>query len=302
MTEPQLVMERPGQVGARKLPAAASTTVKTILVHVQDDASLDQRIEAALSLARSASAHLSFIHVTPVQAYVAFDSFGGVFVMNDVIKALDEQEAKLSSRIREQLRSEDVSWDYEQVTADIASTLIARAALADLVVAGRSPHRDDFNLPATGLLGDLLYRGRSPLFVPGDERTTLDPTGPAIVAWDGSYEAANAVRSSVGLLKLASSVRVVRVTEQKEDDFPGTKLLQYLSRQGIEAELGIETPPSDGADSDVVAAALVACARASGAAFMVMGGYSHSRVREFVFGGVTRALLKSCPVALVIAH
>jgi hypothetical protein len=65
----------------------AQAGVKTILLHVQNDKSLDSRVQTALALARACEAHLSCVHITPIESYVAFDSFGGVFVMNDVIKA-----------------------------------------------------------------------------------------------------------------------------------------------------------------------------------------------------------------------
>ena len=295
----QLVMESmPLEVERR----SHESTVKTILLHVQNETLVDSRIEAALALARASSAHLSCIHITPIQAYVAFDSFGGVFVMNDVIRTIDEQAARLQSRIETKLKSEDVSWDYEQHTGDVATTILSRGALADLVVVGRDSHRIDFAGPTTGFLGDLLYRSRSPLFIPGDQSAAVDPAGLALIAWDGSFEAANAIRLSVGLLKLACEVRIIKVAETKDEGFPRTKVLEYLSRQGIKADFVMEQPPSGGRDEDVVAAALVAHARSSSAAYLVMGGYSHSRVREYVFGGVTRALLESCPVPLVIAH
>ena len=80
--------------------------VRSILVHVQDDRALVQRLEAALSLARACGAHLHCVHITPVEAYVAFDGFGGVFVMNDVITALDEGE----DRIRAEGPTRDAAW------------------------------------------------------------------------------------------------------------------------------------------------------------------------------------------------
>jgi nucleotide-binding universal stress UspA family protein len=286
-------------------PSVAATTqsvLKSILLHVQNDDALDGRVEAALLLARSAGAHLSCLHVTPIQAYVAFDSFGGVFVMKDVIDALEEQEKLLRQRVEEKLRDEDVSWDYEQITGDVISQIVGRAALNDLIVFGREPHRTDFAGPAMGLLGDLLHRARTPLFIPGDEGGRIDAAGKALIAWDGSYEAANSVRASLGLLKLASEVSVVNVTEDKKAEFPGTKLLEYLSRQGIHADLSVQDPPGSSRDHDVVAATVVAHAKGIRAAYIVMGGYSHNRIREFVFGGVTRNLLRECPIPLVIAH
>lgn len=299
MRTEQLVLDR----GTKSDTSAdVQVGIKTILVHVQNDKSLAERIETALSLARACEAHLSCVHITPVEAYVAFDSFGGVFVMNDVIKTIDEEAARIRDELQEKLRSEDVPWDYTEVTGNIASQLISRAALADLVVTGRDPHRTDFAGSTIGLLGELLYRSRTPLFIPADDGVPPDPTGAALIAWDGSYEAANAVRSSIGLLKLASEIRVLQIREQADEAFPGTRLLEYLSRHDIHAELVVEEAPSRGGAQHFVSGALIAHAQAFKAGYLVMGGYNHSRVGEFVFGGVTRALLGSSPVPLLVAH
>lgn len=298
--ETQLVLERPVQTNRQ---SDSVSTVKTILLHVQDDAALDRRLEAALALARSCSAHLSCLHVTPIEAYVAFDTFGGIFVMNDVMTALDEQEAQLRSKVEARLRAEDVRWDYSQVTGNVAGQLIAHAALADLLITCREPHRSDFAGPAVGFLGDLISQSRTPLFIPSDDIRPVDPAGVALIAWDGSYEAANAVRSAAGLLKLASSVHILQIKEEEKDEtFPSTRLLEYLSRQDVHAEYSLIEAGVDIHDQAVISDTLAARAQALRAAYLVMGGYSHSRVREYVFGGVTRAFLKASPVALVVAH
>jgi nucleotide-binding universal stress UspA family protein len=294
----QVTLERPEAAATQ----AVQSTLKSVLLHVQDDGSLGDRLEFALSLARTTGAHLSCLHVTPMQAYVAFDSFGGVFVMKDVIEALDKQETELRARVEKDLAVEDVSWDYEQVTGDVVGQIIGKAALADIVVFGREPHRHDFAGPALGLIGDLLHRSQTPLFIPGDEKSPLDVTGTALIAWDGSYEAANAVRSSLGLLKIARDVAVIQVAEDKQAVFPGTKMLEYLSRHEVHADLVVQDPPAGDRDPAVIAASLVAYARGIDAAYMVMGGYGHSRVQQVVFGGVTRSMLQECPIPLVIAH
>lgn len=289
-------MERP----AADRPAVTSG-VKSFLVHIQNEQFLDQKLETALSLARACDAHLSCLHVTPIEAYVAFDNFGGAFVMTDVLSALDDEELKLRVRVEEELRSEDAAWDYLQVTGNVPTQIIRHAALADLIVVGREPHRADFVGSTIGLLGDLLHRSRTPLFVPGNGSGPVDPTGIAIIAWDASHEAANAVRAAVGLLRIASDVRVLQVREpDKDEPFPGKRLLEYLSRHGIHAEMQIEPPGSAGGEG--VAAILLARAKAADAAYIVMGGYNHSRVGEYLFGGVTRTLLADCPTNLFIAH
>lgn len=297
----QMQLDR-GATQKRETSPQVQAGAKTILLHVQNDKSLDQTLETALSLTRACGAHLSCLHVTPIQAYVAFDSFGGVFVMSDVFKAIEEEEGLLKERLQAELSKEDVSWDYTQATGDVPGQLIGRAALADLIITSRQPKSTDFQGSTIGMLGDLLHRSRTPLFIAADDGKVPDPTGPALIAWNGSFEAANAVRSAVGLLKLASDVRVLRIDEQKDEAFPPTVLLEYLSRHGIHAELKVETAHPDARDTDFVSACLNAEAKRMNAAYVVMGGYSHSRVSEYMFGGLTRTMLAGSTIPLLVAH
>ena len=271
--------------------------MKSILLHIQDDGSLDSRLQTALSLTRAANGHLRCLHVTPIEAYVAFDGFGGVFVMQDVLKNIDDQENLLRQRIEEHLRKEDVSWDYQQITGDVANVIVSQAALADVIVIGRDCRHDYHAVTPVSLIGDLLYRSRTPLLIPATSGKAYDPTGTMMIAWDGGYEAANAVRAALGALQLASKVEIVRFNEAPEKMFPPTELLKYLSRHGVHAGLRIEHTPED-----FVEAALLSCAGQIGATSIVMGGYGHSRIGEYVFGGVTRSLLKEAPITLFIAH
>lgn len=280
----------------------ASSGVKTILLHVQNEKALNQTLETALSLARACEAHLSCLHVTPIQAYVAFDSFGGVFVMSDVFKAIEEEELLLKERLQAELSKEDVSWNYTQTTGDVPHQLVGRAALADLIVTSRQPKRTDFQGTSIGMLGDLLHRSRTPLFIAADDGKVPDPTGPVLIAWNGSFEAANAVRSAVGLLKLASEVRILRIDQQKDEMFPSTTLLEYLSRHDIHAELSVETAHPDMKDDDFTYACLTSHAAQMKAEYIVMGGYSHSRISQYVFGGITRSMLAASSIPLFIAH
>lgn len=271
--------------------------MKSILLHVQDDDSLDNRLQTALSLARATNGHLRCLHVTPVEAYAAMDTFGGVFVMQDVLKNIEQHESELRQRLEGQLSKEDVSWDYLQTTGNLENIIVAQAALADVIVVGRDVSSAHQVTSPVHLIGDLLHRSRTPLLVPPQTGKALDPNGTMIVAWNGSYEAANAVRAALGLLKLASRVEAVRVEEKAEAMFPATELLEYLSRHDVHAELRLEETVDEH-----VPAALLSCAEQVGATALIMGGYSHSRIGEFVFGGVTRTLLAEAPVTLFIAR
>lgn len=272
--------------------------MKTILLHVQDDPSLDDRLEAALSLARAFSAHLVCLHVTPIEAYAAVGAFDGANLMSDVMDALERGEAAVRSKVRDQMAAANVSWEYEQVTGPVASIITRHAALADLVVTGREGHSSKAPWSTQiSLLGDLLHRCRTPLFIPASTAIFLNPTGPALIAWDGSYEASNAIRASLAFLKAASKVAILQVEKKAEENFPVETLIDYLSRHGIRAE-----PRSAAADHEQVATTIVEEAVRMGNATIVMGGYNHSRIGELVFGGVTRTLLADCPTALLMAH
>lgn len=270
--------------------------IKSILFHVHNDDGLDDRLQVALSIARTFGAHLHLLHVNPIEAYTVTDAFG-TFVSGEILKVLQEEGEKIRARIEQHLSKEDVSWDYEEVTGTLMPHLVQRAALSDLIMTGRAPQEREFGGPAVSMIGDLLTKARTPLFVVGDKARNIDLFGEAIVAWNGSCEAANALRGAVPLLKLASKVRLVSVDDSSPNPFPGTVALEYLSRHGVHAEL-VERLSLRVS----VQEALLNEASLNGASYIVMGGYTHSRAGEFLFGGVTRSLLKSCPVSLVLAH
>jgi nucleotide-binding universal stress UspA family protein len=271
--------------------------MRSILLHVENDASLDVPLQAALSLARATNGHITCLHAIPIEAYVAFDNFGGVFVMPEVIEALDEQAARLQSRVKERLGKEDVSWEYIKSNGSVPQAKISHAALADVVVTGRAQVGEKPDRSALGRLGDLVLKSRSPILIPAIDGADFNPLGKAMIAWNGSYEAANAVRGSLSLLKLAASIELVRVEGEDDALFPSTRLLEYLSRHDIHADLRIET-----LEKDFVAETLIARALHTDASHIVLGGYGHTRIGEYIFGGVTRSMLASSPVNLVIAH
>ena len=277
-------------------PTRTPAGIKTILFHVHNDVGLDNRLQVALSMARAFGAHLHLLHVTPIEAYMVTDAFA-VFVSPRILEVLEDESAKLREKLKKQLANEDVSWDYEDVTGEMMPHLIQRAALADLVLTGRQPTQRDFGGPPIALLGDMLQSIRTPLLIIGDEALEIDPFGSAVVAWNGSYEAANALRAAVPLLKAACEVLLVTVDEAKEQQFPSTGALEYLSRHGIHAELVQRPRLADGVEAELLDQAAI-----DGASYIVMGGYSHSRAGEFLFGGVTRSLLKKCAVPLLVAH
>ncbi len=270
--------------------------MKTILLPIHDDDGAEARFQVALDLARAHGAHLNCLQVTPLTAYVASDSFGGVFVMPDLIEAVSAQETKLRTATEARLAREDVSWSYEHGDGDPAATIVDRSSLADLVIlspALREPRPTD-PLP---LAGDVAIHARTPVCVVPASARGLDVAGKAFVAWNGSPEAAAALKAALPMLRLAASVVIATVAEPSEDMLPPLDACEYLSRHGIKAELTTLER-----DRGSIADVLLAARDRLGASYVVMGAYGHSRMREFILGGVTREMLRGSPTPLFLAH
>lgn len=285
--------ERPivtGEVSER-----AAEPIKSIVFVVHDDDALELRLQAALSLARACSAHLQLLHVVPVEAYTVVDTYGGAFASGEIVDVLTKEARKLQQKLEKHLEIEDVSWSYEVTLSTTVPALLRGVALADMVFIGRSPPYHEIYRTGPGLIADLVCGSRPPICVPGDGTDNFNPFGNTIIAWNGSVEAANAVRSTIGLLRMAAEVRVLSLEEKMNPLIGEAELLNYLSRHGVHADLDKHKSSDVGAD-------LLKLSSRFGAEYIVMGGYSHSRAGEYLFGGVTREFLKACPITLVLGH
>jgi nucleotide-binding universal stress UspA family protein len=120
-----------------------------------------------------------------------------------------------------------------------------------------------------------------------------------LVCWDGGRTAARAIGDAIPFLTRAKAVDVVIVATEpgKGDEIPGADMGRHLARHGLKVEVKRIVAP----DIDV-ANAILSYAADSSADFMVMGGYGHSRLREFILGGATRRILQSMTVPVLMSH
>jgi nucleotide-binding universal stress UspA family protein len=144
----------------------------------------------------------------------------------------------------------------------------------------------------------LFESGRPMIMVPYIQKGPLK-LNKVMVCWDGSRQAARAIGDAMPLLAKAGRVEIVIIANDpgKQDEIEGIDMGQHLARHGLKVE--VQRIP--GGDVDV-ADALLSHAADSGADFLVMGGYGHSRLREFVLGGVTRTIFHSMTVPTLMAH
>ena len=144
----------------------------------------------------------------------------------------------------------------------------------------------------------LFGSGRPVLIVPYIQQAGLK-LDRVLVCWDGSRTAARATADALPLLAKAETTEVITVTDGAgdQDEIPGFDIAKHLARHGIKVELKRIVR----GDVDVPNIILSHAADTS-ADLIVMGGYGHSRLREFVLGGATRGLLQSMTVPTFMSH
>jgi nucleotide-binding universal stress UspA family protein len=144
----------------------------------------------------------------------------------------------------------------------------------------------------------LLESGRPMLMVPYIQKRPFKIDN-AMICWDGSRAAARAVADAIPILGKGGPIEIVIVTNErgKQYDIEGADIGQHLARHGL--KVNVHRLP--GGDIEV-ADALLSYAADSATDFMVMGGYGHSHLREFVLGGVTRSIFQSMTVPVLLSH
>ena len=119
-----------------------------------------------------------------------------------------------------------------------------------------------------------------------------------MVCWDGSRNATRAVADALPLLHRAGAVEVVTIdTVERRNEVVGADIAGHLARHGLKVELKSITDKVNDVAVTILNHVADSCAD-----LIVMGGYGHSRLREFVLGGATRGLLRSMTVPTLMAH
>lgn len=278
--------------------------LKNLLVQVDGGRTDAARIETAIGLAQRFDAHLTGLLV------IGEPSIPGFVVAQMPSGAWEEQ---VQSRRR-----------HAEAVAEAFGATVARAGLpadcridsaleseisrvvarhtrhADLVIMGQA---DPDAPPAggPGLIGEVaLAAGRPVLAIP---YVGAGPTlgEHALVAWDGSREAARALNDALPLLRHAKIVSVVSINPDQRRDrhgqLPGADIALHLARHGIKAQSEAlevhDLGPSD---------ALLSRLADKSADLLVMGAYGHSRLRETLLGGMTRNILRAMTVPVLLSH
>jgi nucleotide-binding universal stress UspA family protein len=275
--------------------------MKDIVANLAVGAPNDVVTDFAVSVAATFSAHLSAVAFLYDPILPPVDMAGIPADIVESIRAENERAAKAAAgRFDEATREAALSADVRTPAASEAGAPNAFAQVArrfDLSIVAQP----DPGAPGPGdrvAEAALFGSGRPVLVVPYIQRAGLK-LDRLIVCWDGSRSAARAVGDAMPFIVRAKATEVVMVTSEaaKSDEMPGADIAHHLARHGAKVEVKrIVSTETD------VANTILSHAADSSADFLVMGGYGHSRLREFVLGGATRGILASMTLPTLMAH
>ena len=276
---------------------------KTILVSLNEVYQLRSLLGAAAAIADKSASHVIGLYVIPAPELRFANAVEAVMVeMDGDRRYFQGQETAVRQAFEEAILSAGIAGEFRVVNAlehTIASTVIAHARQADLVIVGRSNSSSSRAIGAGFSEEIIISSGRPTLLMPLNQQATVR-TERAIVGWNGSREAARAAFDSIPLLKLANEVVIILVEpesgEQVQTESTGIDLTKAFARHGIKVR------PFDFHSSLEAGQALLEQVESRGAGLLVMGAYGHARLREFILGGATRSVLKAMPVPVLFSH
>ncbi len=276
---------------------------KDLLVPVVLGEVSPEAFDLACGMAEGEGGHVTgLVSISVVTPMVEAMNYFPEAVYESLAAAAREASQRLRAQVdaclaRHAVSSESRVSDSIWLTAPGVATL--HAHYADLVVYGRTANAAA-EAERSVFSSLLLASGRPVMVVPRNARWVAQPEK-VVVAWRPSPEASRALHDALPLLRRARSVDLVvvdpKIGETAHGELPGVDIAVHLSRHGL--DVNVVSLPREGAST---ATAILRHATQVDAHLIVAGGYGHSRIRQQVFGGVTRGLFEQATVPVLFSH
>jgi nucleotide-binding universal stress UspA family protein len=271
--------------------------IKDVVVKLSPTA-FDHAGAYAITLAAAFEAHLTGIAFAYEPEILPDPSGQGARRFLRIREENEEAAAAAAAQFEKQAENAGVTVSARAVTITLSGSydLFGRIARRfDLAVVGQD-EPDTEQSETLVAEGALFESGRPLIVVPYIHKDGVE-LDRVMVCWDGSRPAARAIADAMPLLTRAGQVDVVIVERAKSDEMPGADLAEHLARHGLKVSVH-RIARGDVDVKDV----LLNHAADSAAELVVMGGYGHSRMREFILGGVTRGMLASMTLPTLLSH
>jgi nucleotide-binding universal stress UspA family protein len=230
--------------------------------------------------------------------------FGSGFVESLIAEA-NTRAAELTGEIETKVAKAAQAQGFEpkirketQSLAEIAEIVEKAARCADLVLMDRP---DDFLDPASTVFERVLFGSGHPVLLATPAKNPVEHFRTAVLAWDGSANAARALSFAIALFPDLEKIHVLTVVGEKDltNLVPGADIAAHIRKHGIEVTVAcVDADPGE----RHAGVAIAQYAGRKNADLIIMGGFGHSRFREFVLGGVTEYLSKTTTTPLLLAH
>jgi len=279
--------------------------MRSILIPFEESDIVDSVLQSAFCVARRFDGYIEGVYVQPaLPAIASADGFG---VVTPAFVEKYEQEDK--ARIRQAQDYFEQFFRERGVTDTVASGQASavwqnvgpsddyvghRGRLFDLVVVGRPMH--GATTPTMHTLEAALFESGRPLLIaPPKAPSSIGET--VVIAWNGSTETARAIAFALPILKQASKVIVLTIIDFLVPGPSGEDVARHLGYNDI-AATAMNADPAGRAPGE----AMLEEAMAMGADMMVKGAYTHSRLRQMIFGGATNHILSYAELPVFMTH
>jgi len=276
----------------------ASGAIRAILVHVEPGDEAQPRLETAVHLARRFDATLIGVGAEMMQALGTGDPLGvlGADWVVELETLVQDNLKRAEARFRDKAACVKSEWlALEAYPAGVVAQL---ARGADLILAGGAPLKgvESYRCAQTA---ELVLQAARPVLVAPPEGGELRCKA-VVVAWKDTREARRALIDALPFLQMAEDVVVQEVCD--DDRFGDAEVhtfavVEHLKRHGVAARAKVTIAPADGTEIE-----LNKTADGIDADLIVAGAYGHSRLGEWVFGGVTRSLLQAPERFALLSH
>jgi nucleotide-binding universal stress UspA family protein len=278
---------------------------RVIAVHANESRHAVDRIRLAARIALDHQAHLVGVAASalPPSFYMSGISGEGTATLTAYLDFMKERaDVTLDSFEAAAKQAGVTSYEKRVIEDEPGMALCLQARYSDLLVLSQPDPDEEIAAESVRAANYVVVNSCRPVLLVPYAGKFESVNGRALVAWDGSPEAARAVSGAIPLLRQAKLVQVAvfnaETGRNAHGDEPGADIAHYLARHGVTVEVSRQFT---GGEIDV-GNAMLSYIDDFGADLAVMGAYGHSRLREALLGGVTRTVLQAMTVPILMSH
>jgi nucleotide-binding universal stress UspA family protein len=270
-----------------------------LLVHVEPGPVSEQRLRYALSIAQSRDMKLIGLAVRLSMSATVSTTLGDPMAMAALSEASGECCLAAKVLFDNVTRGSGIELEWREATGAPVPVIAAEAGRADLAILGRNDQIDSESGVYQIAPADVIMASGTPVMVVSADAPLSFNARRVLLAWKSTPQAARAVHDALPLLKSAETVVLTEVVSDSEDgtyDVPAESMAAYLATHGIAASIRRLQSTGDAGYQLIEAASDNECD------LIVAGAYGHSRLREWVLGGVTKSLLEIPTMPCILSH